>query len=51
MFFSKYLVLNTRDRKYFSYQIQKKKTKKKEKQKIAIPLQFSSKITVSREIT
>ena len=49
MFFSKYLVLNTRDRKYFSYQIQKKKTK--EKQKIAIPLQFSSKITVSREIT
>ena len=50
MFFSKYLVLNTRDRKYFSYQIQKK-TKTKEKQKIAIPLQFSSKITVSREIT
>ena len=29
----------------------KEKKKTKEKQKIAIPLQFSSKITVSREIT
>ena len=49
MFFSKDLVLHTRYGKYFCYQIKKKKTK--EKQKIAIPLQFSSKITVSREIT
>ena len=48
--FFEYLVLHTQDRKYFCYQI-KKKQKTKEKQKIAIPLQFSSKITVSREIT
>ena len=41
-------IINIRDRKYFCYQI---KEKQKEKQKIVIPLQFSSKITVSREIT